>query len=165
MTGRLARSTSAESTARSLGLSVTPSRVSGPNTATLMLRIVRRSAPPVNACAYRAYRLHTVRGRMNTSAAQRGTMNTATTPLRLTAAASVVALAVTLAGCATAEPASAAAESRANVAVLVTPAMHRALVQSAADRYVNELLVRARMAKSAQPASLDVVVLTRVSPR
>jgi hypothetical protein len=102
---------------------------------------------------------------MNTSSAHRGTMNTATTPLRLTAAASVVALAVTLAGCATAEPASAAAESRADVAVLVTPAMHRALVQSAADRYVNEMLVRARMAKSAQPAALDVVVLTRVSPR
>ena len=101
---------------------------------------------------------------MYTSSAQRGTMNTATTPLRLTAAASVVALAVTLAGCATAEPASAAAESRANVAVLVTPAMHRALVQSAADRYVNELLVRARMAIGAA-ASLDVVVLTRVSPR
>ncbi len=83
-------------------------------------------------------------------------MNTATTPLRLTAAASVVALAVTLAGCATAEPASAAGESRAHVAaVLVTPAMHRALVQSAADRYVSEMLVRARMAKSALPASLD----------
>ena len=48
VTGRPARSTSAESTARSLGLSVTPSRVSGPNTTTLMLRIVRRSAPPVN---------------------------------------------------------------------------------------------------------------------
>lgn len=91
-------------------------------------------------------------------------MNTATTPLRLTAAASVVALAVTLAGCATADPASAADESRAHSAtqVVVTPAMHRALVRSAADRYVNELLVRARMAQSAPPASLDVV-LTRVS--
>lgn len=90
-------------------------------------------------------------------------MNTANTPLRLTAAASVVALAVTLAGCATADRAGAADESRAQVAVVVvTPAMHRALVRSAADRYVRELIVRHRMATSAQPASLDIVS-TRVN--
>ena len=90
-------------------------------------------------------------------------MNTTTTPLRLTAAASIVALAVTLAGCATAEAAS-AGESRAQATtqVVVTPAMHRALVRSAADRYVSELLVRARMAQSSSTASVDVV-LTRLS--
>lgn len=100
---------------------------------------------------------------MHTRSAQRGSMNTATTPLRLTVAASVVALAVTLAGCATAETAS-AGESRAQAAtqVVVTPAMHRALVRSAADRYVSELLVRARMAQSSSPASVDVVP-TRLS--
>jgi len=78
-------------------------------------------------------------------------MRTRTTPLRLTAAAFVVALAVTLAGCANAEQASDVGESRAHSGsqVVVTPAMHRALVQSGADRYINELLVRARMA--AQP--------------
>ena len=48
VTGRPARSTSAESTARSLGLSETPSRASGPKTATLMLRIVRPSRTTVN---------------------------------------------------------------------------------------------------------------------
>lgn len=84
-------------------------------------------------------------------------MNTATTPLRLTAAASVVALAVTLAGCATAGAASVAGESRAHAAsqVVVTPAMHRTLVRSAADRYVNELLVRARMATESAAAVDD----------
>ena len=84
-------------------------------------------------------------------------MNTTTTPLRLTAAASVLALAVTLAGCATAEQASVVGESRAHVAsqVVVTPAIHRALVRSAADRYVNELLVRARMATESAAAVDD----------
>jgi hypothetical protein len=76
--------------------------------------------------------------------------------------ASVVALAVTLAGCATPEAAS-AGESRAQaVTQIVTPAMHRTLVRSAADRYVKELLVRARMAQSSSVASVDVV-LTRLS--
>lgn len=77
-------------------------------------------------------------------------MNTTTTSLRLTAAASVVALAVTLAGCAGADAASIAGESRAHAAsqVVVTPAMHRALVRAAADRYVSELLVRHRMAQA-----------------
>jgi len=84
-------------------------------------------------------------------------MNTTTTPLRLTAAASVVALAVTLAGCANAEQASVLGESRARAAaeLVVTPAMHSALVRSAADRYVNELLVRARMATEPVAAVVD----------
>jgi hypothetical protein len=83
-------------------------------------------------------------------------MNTTTTPLRLTAAASVVALAVTLAGCANAEQASDVGESRAHAASqVVTPAMHRALVQSSAVRYVNELLVRARMATESAAAVDD----------
>ena len=76
-------------------------------------------------------------------------MNTATTPLRLTAAASVVALAVTLLGCAGAEqPAPAADQSRAHVASqsLTTPAMHRALLREAAERYVHGQVVHARMA-------------------
>jgi ABC-type uncharacterized transport system auxiliary subunit len=83
-------------------------------------------------------------------------MNTTTTPLRLTAAASVVALAVTLAGCANAEQASDVGESRAHAASqVVTPAMHRALVRFAADRYVYGLLVHARMATESAGAAVD----------
>ena len=83
-------------------------------------------------------------------------MNTTTKPLRLTAAASVVALAVTLAGCVNAEQASDVGESRAHAASqVVTPAMHRALVRSAADRYVYGLLVRARMATESAAAVDD----------
>ena len=99
--------------------------------------------------AYPAYRLHTFRSRMHTCPAQRGTMNTKTTPLRLTAAASVVALAVTLIGCAGAEqPAPAADQSRPHAAShsLTTPAMHRALLREAAERYVHGQVVHARMA-------------------
>jgi len=91
-------------------------------------------------------------------------MNTTTAPLRLTAALSAVALAVTLAGWAAAP--AVAGESRPRVAseVVVTSAMHRTLVREEADRYVRELLVRARMAaeESAAAPSVDVV-LTRVS--
>ena len=69
----------------------------------------------------------------------------ATTSRRTIAAWSVVVLAVTLSGCA-GVAAPGAGEPRARAAsVVVTSAMHRALVQSAADRYVVELLVRARM--------------------
>ena len=70
------------------------------------------------------------------------------TPFRLTIAAwSVVVLAVSLCGCAGGANAPGGGESRAHAAsvTVVTSAMHRALVQSAADRYVVELLVRARM--------------------
>ena len=82
-------------------------------------------------------------------------MNTTTTPLRLTAAATIVALAVTVAGCAGADAATVAGESRAHEAsqVVVTPAMHRALVRVAADRYVSELLVRHRMATQSSTAA------------
>ena len=75
-------------------------------------------------------------------------MNTATTPLRRTAVACVVALAVALSGCATASHAPGAGESRVRVATrsVVTSAMHDALTRDAADRYVSELLVRARLA-------------------
>ena len=72
-------------------------------------------------------------------------MNTTTTSRRLVAACSV-ALVLAVSGCTS--PANApVAEPRAGAAsvTLVTSAMHRALVQSAADRYVVELLVRARM--------------------
>ncbi|MCD2442548.1 hypothetical protein LQ757_09710 [Agromyces sp. SYSU K20354] len=86
-------------------------------------------------------------------------MNTTSTPLRLTAAASVVALAVTLAGCANAEQAS-SGESRSQVAiqVVVTSAMHRTLVREEAGRYVRELLVRARLAAGEDAAlpSIDI---------
>ena len=73
-------------------------------------------------------------------------MNTTTTSRRLAAVGAVVALAAALSGCAgianapVAEP-----HARAASGTVVTSAMHRALVQSAADRYVVELLVRARM--------------------
>ena len=86
-------------------------------------------------------------------------MNTTTAPLRLTAAASAVALAVTLAGWAAGE-----SRPRAASEVVVTSAMHRALVREEADRYVRELLVRARMATEETSAAPSVdVVLTRVS--
>lgn len=95
-------------------------------------------------------------------------MNTKTAPFRLTAAASAVALAVTLAGW-VAAPAAAAGESRPRVAseVVVTSAMHRALLRQEADRYVHGQLIRARIAAeeaAAAAASIDVV-LTHVSGR
>ena len=64
---------------------------------------------------------------------------------------------MTLAGCASAEQASVAGESRARVAseFVVTSAMHRALVQEGADRYLSELLVRARMASQTQAKMVD----------
>jgi len=87
-------------------------------------------------------------------------MNTTTTPLRLTAATSAVALAVILAGWAAAP--AAAGESRPQVASedVVTSAMHRALLQEEADRYLNSLLVHARMAleEGATAPSIDVVL-------
>lgn len=94
-------------------------------------------------------------------------MNTTTAPLRLTAAASAVALAVTLAGWVAAP--AAAGESRPRVAseVVVTSAMHRTLLRQEADRYVHGQLIRARIAAeeaAAAAASVDVVV-TRVSGR
>ena len=68
-------------------------------------------------------------------------MNTATTPLRLTAAASVVALAVTLAGCAVPATASAADEPGpvASAETVVSPVMHDLLGARGgrAIRYVN----------------------------
>lgn len=75
-------------------------------------------------------------------------MNTTTRPLRLAAAATAVALAVTLAGCATAEPAAVTGGNDAQVAAAaaMTPTMHRALVRASAERYVRELEVRARLA-------------------
>jgi len=73
-------------------------------------------------------------------------MNTTTTSRRLAAVASVVALAAALTGCAGAANAPVAEPpARAASVAVVTSAMHRVLVQSAADRYVVELLVRARM--------------------
>ena len=88
-------------------------------------------------------------------------MNTATAPLRLVVAASVVALATCLAGCATPSP---TAGSRA---LLLPPhvdaAMHGALVHQAADRYVIELLVRARLADEAVASQGRVI--TRVHGR
>ena len=71
-------------------------------------------------------------------------MNTATTTLRLTAAAAFVALAGTLAGCATAENAAVSDAARGIAAnrASVSAALHLALVRSAADRYVSELEVR-----------------------
>jgi hypothetical protein len=70
-----------------------------------------------------------------------------TTFRRTIAAWSVVVLAVSLCSCAGVATAPGAGEPRARAAsvTVVTSAMHRALVQSAADRYVVELLVRARM--------------------
>ena len=75
-------------------------------------------------------------------------MNTATITLRLTAAASIVALAGTLAGCTTAENASLSDTAAAQSAnrVPISTAVHQALVRSAADRYVSELSVRAELA-------------------
>ena len=70
----------------------------------------------------------------------------ATTFRRLIAGWSVAVLAVSLCGCAgVANAPGADSRARAASVTVVTSAMHRALVQSAADRYVVELLVRARM--------------------
>ena len=92
-------------------------------------------------------------------------MNTTTTPLRLTAAASIVALAVTLVACAGAEQtAPAADQSRTHVASqsVTTPAMHRALLREAAERYVHGQVVHARMAAAEAAADTG---LHRVSER
>ena len=73
-------------------------------------------------------------------------MNTTTTSRRLAAVGAVVALVAALSGCAGIANAPVAdPHARAASGTVVTSAMHRALVQSAADRYVVELLVRARM--------------------
>ena len=89
-------------------------------------------------------------------------MNTATASLRVPTAASVIALAACLFGCAASTP---AAETRPHVASNhVVAAMHRVLVREAADRYVSELLVRARLADAASvPPGL--VIITRVHGR
>ena len=75
-------------------------------------------------------------------------MNTTTALTRLTAAAAAAALAVTVVGSASA---ASAAEADSHAAQIVrpvtTPAMHRVLVREYADRYVQEMLVRAKMAK------------------
>lgn len=88
-------------------------------------------------------------------------MNTATASLRLVVAASVVALATCLAGCAT--PASTAGSRAHLLPPHVDASMHYVLVHQAADRYVIELLVRARLADEAV-ASRGLVV-TRVHGR
>ena len=89
-------------------------------------------------------------------------MNTATASLRVATAASVVALVACLLGCAASTP---GAETRPQlVSAHVVAAMHRVLVREAADRYVSELLVRARLADSASvPPGL--VIITRVHGR
>ena len=89
-------------------------------------------------------------------------MNTTTAPLRLTAAASAVALAVTLAGWAAGE-----SRPRAASEVVVTSAMHRALLRQEAERYVHGQILRARMvAEEAAADALSIgVVLTPVSGR
>lgn len=89
-------------------------------------------------------------------------MNTATASLRLVVAASVVALATCLAGCATPSP---SLDSRGRlVSAHVDAAMHRGLVHEAADRYVLEMLVRARLAHEASPPP-RILLLTRVHGR
>ena len=79
-------------------------------------------------------------------------MNTTTNTIRLIAAAAAAALAMTFAGVTTAGAAPLAADAGVHQAAaqpVTSPAMHRALVREAADRYVVELLVRARMADEA----------------
>jgi len=94
-------------------------------------------------------------------------MNTTTAPLRLTAAASAVALAVTLAGWAAAPAAAGESRPRAASEVVVTSAMHRALLRQEAERYVHGQILRARMvAEEAAADALSIgVVLTPVSGR
>lgn len=74
-------------------------------------------------------------------------MNTATITLRLTAGAAIVAAAVTLAGCAS-------AASTAN-RVPISADVHRALVDSAAERYLSELQVRHDLATQSVHPSAD----------
>jgi hypothetical protein len=111
-----------------------------------MLRIVRRSGTRVNDTRIpripSEYRTGFVRIPGWRSVVD---MNTTTRSLRLAATAALVASAATLAGCATAENTSTLGGTAAQAAnrAAMTPALHQALVRSAADRYVNELLVRA----------------------
>ena len=74
-------------------------------------------------------------------------MNTATITLRLTVtAAAFAAVAGTLVGCATARDGSTADGAAAQAANRVPASVHDSLVRSAADRYVEELSVRAELA-------------------
>jgi hypothetical protein len=88
-------------------------------------------------------------------------MNTATTSTRLVLAASVVALATCLAGCAT--PPSDAGSRVRLLAPHVDASMHDVLVHEAVDRYVIELLVRARLADEA--VTSRGLIITRVHGR
>ena len=94
-------------------------------------------------------------------------MNTTTHTIRLTAAAAAAALAMTFAGASTAGAAPLAGGPRAHEDVarpVTTPAMHRELVQEAADRYVVELLVRHRMADEASTTVAAAPVDDDLSP-
>jgi hypothetical protein len=84
-------------------------------------------------------------------------MNTTSSTLRLTAAAAIVALAGTLAGCSAAENASMSDGAAAHVPnrAPVSAALHQALVRSAADRYVSELQVRHELATRSPHEAAD----------
>ena len=87
-------------------------------------------------------------------------MNTATASLRLVAA-SVAVFAACLAGCATPTP---TAGSRARLLPPhVDATMHGVLVHEAADRYVIQQLVRARLADEA--VASRGLIITRVHGR
>ncbi|MGW4930935.1 hypothetical protein ACWEOH_17500 [Agromyces sp. NPDC004153] len=88
-------------------------------------------------------------------------MNTGTASLRRVVAASVIAVATCLAGCA-APPSSAG--SRAHLLPPhVDAVMQRMLVHEAADRYVIEQLVRARLPD--EPVASRGLIITRVHGR
>ena len=88
-------------------------------------------------------------------------MDTTTASLRRILAASVVALGACLAGCATAAP---AAESHVDLlSPHVDAAVHRMHGHDAADRYVIELLIRARLADEALESR--GLIVTRVHGR
>ena len=94
-------------------------------------------------------------------------MNTTTHTIRLTAAAAAAALAMTFAGATTAGAAPLAADAGVRQAAarpVTSPAMHRELVQEAADRYVVELLVRHRMAGEASATVVAAPVDDDLSP-
>ena len=84
-------------------------------------------------------------------------MNTTSSTLRLTAAAAIVALAGTLAGCSAAENASMSDGAAAHVPnrAPVSAALHQALVRSAVDRYVSELQVRHEFATRSPHEAAD----------
>ncbi|MFB9959841.1 hypothetical protein [Agromyces bracchium] len=84
-------------------------------------------------------------------------MNTSTRTNRLAVAATVVALAASLAGCATAEPAVVAGgnDTRVAAAAPIAPEQHRALVRESADRYVRELEDRALLAARSPHEAAD----------